>query len=321
MTKKEWRKSEERELNEFREMKIYQVEKTPPNTKLILTRWVPTYKEDNLKGASYKSRLVIQGCVQEENIHFDKYRVLCQVIDLLSIRLLTVIASQNKYIIHHLDIALAYLNASLPRGERIYVKPPLGYPEAEGYSWLLLKSVYCMKQAGYEWFECLKEKLTHLGFEQSEVNGAMFTRTNKVGYLTMALYVNDLFLMANNEGVLAQFKTELEKIFDLKCFGEICEYLGIEFKRTKEGYSLSQKKCIDNLVNEFEQHGIKTRETPIVTNYEGYGSRNNAKEDHFFETTKDESSLLTGAAKTKYISGVGSLTWITNNTRPILRLR
>ena len=48
-----------------------------------------------------------------ENLHYDPYRISLTVIDMATIRLLTAIAVEWAYNMHHIDIAGAYLNASL----------------------------------------------------------------------------------------------------------------------------------------------------------------------------------------------------------------
>lgn len=107
--------------------------------------------------------------------------------------------------------------------------------------------------------------------------------------------MDDLFLVAENEQVLKNFKEDLENHFDLKYFGQVSEYLGIEFERTNEGYEMSQHKFLKELVNDFlNKGGIRPRRTPIKVNYEGYGSSNNPKEDAFYELLGDTSRVLAG---------------------------
>ncbi|GEQ72922.1 hypothetical protein JCM33374_g6610 [Metschnikowia sp. JCM 33374] len=43
-----------------------------------------------------------------------------------------------------------------------------------------------------------------------------------------------------------------------------------------------------------------------------------SKEDKFYETAEDTSPILSGPMKTRYESGVGSIHWAANNTRPDL---
>ncbi|GEQ66782.1 hypothetical protein JCM33374_g445 [Metschnikowia sp. JCM 33374] len=298
-------------------MGFFEVVPIPRNVTVIPTRFVYTHKADDLKGAVYKARCVVQGFRQKEGIHFNRYRVSSPVVELSSIRTLTAIATENDFPIHHLDIKSAYLNAPLPKGEEIYVKPPKGH-EIMGKCWLLKKSVYGMKQAGYEWNKYLAMRLDALGFSENDLDESVFKRESKFGKLIVALYVDDLFLVAENDEVLSEFKEELEGMFDLKYFGPVSEYLGIEFKRTKEGYVMSQHKYLKELLENFKEHNIRKHRYPVKVDYEGYGSNNNPKEDVFYETPVDTSPKLKASMKTKYESGVGSINWAANNTRPDL---
>ncbi|KAJ8140640.1 hypothetical protein OY671_006178 [Metschnikowia pulcherrima] len=284
-------------------MGVFEVRKIPNNVLVIPTRWVYTHKEDDLKGAVYKARCVVQGFRQKEGIHLNKYRVSSPVVELSSIRVLTSIATEYGYPIHHLDIKSAYLNAPLPKGEEIYVAPPPGHDNQPGFCWLLKKSVYGMKQSGFEWYTCLATQLKKLGLIQNDLEETIFSKQTEQGILIVALYVDDLFLVAENEQILADFKTDLEQVFDLKYFGLVSEYLGIEFERTTNGYSMSQKKFLGELLEDFEGHGVLPRRTPIKVDYDGYGSGNCPKEDAFYETPEDTSPKLNSS----YESGVGSI--------------
>ncbi len=48
-------------------------------------------------------------------------------------------------ILHQMDIDTAFLNA--PLTEEIYMLPPEGYPDADGYVLKLKKSLYGLKQS------------------------------------------------------------------------------------------------------------------------------------------------------------------------------
>lgn len=113
-------------------------------------------------------------------------------------------------------------------------------------------------------------------------------------------------------------KTNWRSFFDLKDFGEISEYLGIEFKKTGRGYSLSQERSLTRMVELFENQGLPNIKAPFKADYHGYGSNNNPSSDRFLETLVDNSPKLRGKRKTLYESGVGSLEWAANNTRPDL---
>ncbi|GEQ69691.1 hypothetical protein JCM33374_g6635 [Metschnikowia sp. JCM 33374] len=81
---------------------------------------------------------------------------------------------------------------------------------------------------------------------------------------------------------------------------------------------MSQYKFPRALVEDFKDYQITPKGAPIKVNHEGYGSSNTPKEDAFYETPKDTSRILKEKMKTKYESGVGSINWAANNTKPDL---
>lgn len=129
----DWDKAEADEIRKFQAMKVYDVVPIPKGANIIRTVWVYTYKQDDIKGAVYNARLVVQGSRQIENIHFNNYRKMSPVVETTAIKVLTAVATEETFVIHHLDIKLAYLNAPLKDEEQILVKPPPGHDESPGY--------------------------------------------------------------------------------------------------------------------------------------------------------------------------------------------
>lgn len=314
----DWAKAEADEIEKFQEMDVYEVVLIPDSTTVIPTVWVYTYKEDDLKGAIFKARCVVQGFRQIANIHYNKWKILAPVVELTAIRILTAIATQNDYIIHHLDIKLAYLNAPLEEHEQIWVKPPPGHEVREGYCWKLKKAVYGMKQSGYEWFQHLSMKLKNLGFVEHEWCETILIKRYQQGDIYIALYVDDLYITSGSEEILEEFKTDLSGIFDLKYFGEISEYLGIEFTKTKHGYKMSQQKYLKNLMTEFNIRPEAKRRTPLPYDQMEGRTTTNPKTDETYEMEEEKGQVLSEKKKRQFQSGVGSLNWAANNTRPDL---
>lgn len=116
----------EKEIKNFKEMNVYDEVQCPEGVKPITSRWVHTYKKDDQKGDVYKSRCVIHGFKQISHEHYDPYNVSSPVTDLVTIRIITTIANEMNWEIHHFDISSAYLNAPIDL-PNIYVKPPRGY--------------------------------------------------------------------------------------------------------------------------------------------------------------------------------------------------
>lgn len=73
---------------------------------------------------------------------------------------------------------------------------------------------------------------------------------NNVIYI--ALYVDDLFIVASPNNYFNEFLKTLEGVFRLNYLGPVKEYLGVEFERTDKGYNLNQRKFIKNILESFE---------------------------------------------------------------------
>lgn len=316
LTDNNWKQSIQRELDTFKKYEVYTVVKIPKNVKPIPTTWVHTHKINDLKEVQYKSRCVVQGFRQIANEHYDTSKVSSPVIELSIIRLLTAIAVEYEWPIHHLDISSAYLHADIDYEKSIFVKPPPGSNIDSGKCWQLNKSVYGMKQAGYMWYQCITKVLMDLNFEPDTAISGMFCKyfgENKK--LIVALYVDDMFLTSSNITILNDFKLELAKHFDLKYFADISEFLGIEFIQIAGGYRLSQHNFLNSVIKKFNLTNNYGKYIPIIKEKNKISETQLKSEFTNDEVIKNE-SLLNEEDKRLYQSGVGSLLWAANNTRP-----
>ncbi|KAG7664873.1 uncharacterized protein J8A68_001599 [[Candida] subhashii] len=316
-TNQDWINAKEKEIKKFKELKVFKVVKIPEGKKPIPTRWVFTKKEDDLKKEVYKARCVVQGFRQHEGIDFDISKISSPVTDLTTIRLLTAIATEFSFKIHHLDVKSAYLNADL--SDDIYVKPPPGYELEEGKCWKLNKSVYGLKQAGYEWFMTFTKIFMKLGFQN--IVDTLFLKRNGSDLIITAIYVDDVFIICSNDALFEDFKTKLKNEVDFKDLGEISEYLGVKYEKTKDGYSISQKEFLKKIV---DKYCAKDEKKFRLTNGKKYVKSIPIVKDNYKPEDKEEGffvknvngEYLDAECKREYQSIVGSLLWAANNTRP-----
>lgn len=346
---KEWRQSMEEEIEKFKANQVYTVEKTPKNVVPLKTMWVHTYKTNDLKNHNYKSRCVVMGNYMVENRDFDPHAISSPVVDLTSIRLLSAIAVENNLVMHQLDIASAYLNASLEDGRVIFVRPPRGFEVKPGYSWRLHKSVYGLRQSAHNWYSHFKNVLEANGLKQTLHNDGIFWKNYENGdVLYVSVYVDDVFMIATNEEIIKEFVAMLETYFQLQYFGEATEYLGIQFRKTPDGYTLDQIPFLEKLVATFNIQDSYGKDIPIIPKDINVVKqlRKSSQINDFVKLEKPQ-KLINLVSKTKYIddyeeneehdfkespqaeplsakgiklyqSAVGLLLWASMNTRPDL---
>ena len=209
----------------------------PPNANIIGTRFVYKTKEELGQPTRLKSRLVVQGFAQKENVDYSSDDLFAPVARLSSIRVILSWAASNDFEILQIDIKSAYLYGKLNSDEVIYVRPPPGnlLPSLKpGQVLLLNKALYGLKQAGCRWYQTLCGILTSLRLDKSEQDNAVFYRRSE-GQLVLVLFVHvdDITICARSKEVADAFKTALGKQVSFTGGGDLQWLLGIEIKRDR----------------------------------------------------------------------------------------
>ena len=139
--------------------------------------------------------------------------------------MLIALAAQHRLELHHIDVATAFLNATLK--EEIYKKQPTGY-EKEGDEHLvcrLKKSIYGLKQSPRCWNTALDSHLKKMGFTQSKSEPCIYMSRKDTIYI--GVYVDDMILAGKDENKLKMIKEELSARFNIKDLGKLSYFLGI----------------------------------------------------------------------------------------------
>ena len=125
-----------------------------------------------------------------------------------------------------MNVVTAFLNGDLK--EEIYMQQPPGYiqPGKEELVCKLKKSLYGLKQSPRCWNEKLCEHLKLLGFKESDADPCVFIRKRKELQI-IAVYVDDLILLAKTSEEMQQLKDDLSHCFTMKDLGKLHYCLGI----------------------------------------------------------------------------------------------
>lgn len=82
----------------------------------------------------------------------------------------------------------------------------------------------------------------------------------------VAVYVDDILITRSNEDIISALKTHLHLTFSIKDLGILNFFLGIEISHTNEGYILTHKKYIKELLHGCELDLSKLVVTPFPLN-------------------------------------------------------
>lgn len=79
--------------------------------------------------------------------------------------------------------------------------------EKRAYVLALNKSIYGLKQASSNWYECLKKGLERQGFKESAADPCVFMTKNMI----VLTYVDDCIFLSTKREMLTQFTNSLKK--------------------------------------------------------------------------------------------------------------
>ena len=263
------------ELGTMKEMNVYKVTELPKGRKAIGCCWVLEFKEDNKGGSVYKARLVAQGFSQVPGVDYGA--TFAPVIKSASVRLLAALACQQDWEIDTFDAKRAFLWGILK--EEIYMRQPKGFKEGNWrvMVWLMLRTIYGLKQSAMEWYEQVCSIMSDLGFVRCDADHALFYYDGgddvSTGITTIpqpndiptgtaikcfiGWHVDDGMGISNSKSVLAFVKTKIAERFGIKDLGPVSKYLGVEYERDRTTRELwmHQKEYITFLL---EEYGLTT---------------------------------------------------------------
>ena len=193
----------------------------------------------------FKGRLVAQGYSQKYGIDYDE--TFSPVARFSSIRTLLAFAVQRGMLIYQMDVVTAFLNGDLK--EEIFMQQPPGYVELgkEELVCKLKKLLYGLKQSPRCWNEKLCNHLKSLGFKESGADPCVFIRQGKKIDI-IAVYVDDLILIAETSEEMQLLKKNLSSRFKMKDMGQIhyCLGVNVELDENSQQINLGQKQYLIN---------------------------------------------------------------------------
>jgi hypothetical protein len=148
----------------------------PTGTKTIMAVWSfkrKRYPDGTLN--KHKARLCAHGGMQTWGQNY--WETYAPVVNWASVRILLAIAKIHRLPSRSIDFVLAFPQADLE--VPVYMELPLGFdaPDNENRKFYVLrlnKSLYGLKQAGYNWFAKLSNGLEDRGFVASQVDPCIF---------------------------------------------------------------------------------------------------------------------------------------------------
>jgi hypothetical protein len=285
------------ELDLLKGMGTWETVQKPPDAVPISNKWVLIRKRNNLgEIVCYKVRLVAKGCAQHPG--YDYMETFSPVVQMDTICAILTLVPSKKLKVQQMDVKGAYLNGVLQ--ETIYMKQPEGCEDGTGRVCWLIKTLYGLKQSGYEWNKQLDEKLRKHGHIRLYSDPCAYVRWDGDDFVIITVWVDDLLLFASSDWMMEHMKNSLRSEWELTDLGEPQKIIGIEIKQTDNSITISQQKYIETLLR---------REMMANANPVGMPMDPNGKLGPNVEINEPNRSNT-------YARLLGELQYISNSTRP-----
>ena len=87
-----------------------------------------------------------------------------------------------------------------------------------------------------------------------------------VDFLVVCLYVDDMIYMGSSELIIAEFKFNMMRKFEMSDLGLLHYFLGLELNQNSDDIFISQRKYAIDLLNQFNMLNCKPTPTPMNAN-------------------------------------------------------
>jgi transposase InsO family protein len=297
----EWSKAIQEELNQLKEMGVYELANLPDGKTAIGCRWKLKRKRDeNGIVVRFKARLVAQGYSQKPGDDFTE--TFAPVMRFETLRTLLAVAAINDWEIHQMDVKGAYLNGRIR--EELCMKQPPGFDDGTGRYWKLNHPIYGLKQAGNEWNKDYNATMRGFTYQRLLCDYCVHIKRQDDLFVILISWIDDIIAISNSSKFLKESEEELRKIYEMKVLETPELLLGIHVQRNRKEriITLTQTHYIDSIVEKFGMKDAKPVSTPLDPNVV-------LKEIHPDDPVNEKSSRL-------FAQAVGSLMYATIATRP-----
>lgn len=233
----------------------------PKTEPVISCKWVYKIKRDHSGNIlKYKSRLVARGFTQKYGVnYFDTY---APVVRNSTVRMLMALAVENDYYIDQIDVKNAYINSDLH--ETIYMKQPEGFNKGTDLVCKLNKSLYGLKQSGYEWNRLFNNMLvSSLKFKRSKCDPCVYVKGSDNNKIILAVYVDDVLIFGSNRNNIDSVKKCIAEKFDIVDLGKCSKVLGLNVKSNSGEIIISQKLYAEEVLKKCGMSECNTAPTPM----------------------------------------------------------
>lgn len=297
---KQWRAACDVEMENFSKKGVWHLVDRPSHKAVIKGRWVfkIKLKEDGTI-SKFKARYVAKGFSQVPGVDYSE--TFSPTGKPASFRVLIALAAANGYSVHQMDAVAAFLNNKCT--EELYLELPDGFSPDKTKVARLDRTLYGLKQSARVWSDDVASFLCSNGFTQSAADPCIFVRISpdKSKFSALYVHVDDMAITGNE---IESVKAAIAANWEMEDLGLAHCVVGIQIRRLSNfHYCIGQPAMIETVLTRFGMFNCKSASTPFPA-------------DLKLRKASPEEAALFAKLNLPYRSGVGSLIYIAQFTRP-----
>jgi hypothetical protein len=260
-----WRAAMTEEFYALQKNNTWDLVPRPSGANIVTGKWVYRHKfrpDGSLE--RYKACWVLRGFTQRPGIDFDE--TFSPVVKPATIRTVLTVALTHNWLVHQLDVKNAFLHGTLD--ETVYCVQPAGFVDSSrpDHVCRLNKSLYGLKQAPRAWYSRFATHILSLGFVSAKSDTSLFICQHGHDTIYLLLYVDDIVLTASSDSLLQWVIAALQLEFSMTDLGSLHHFLGLTVTRQSDGFHLSQRRYIIEVLERANMADCKPCSTPVDTN-------------------------------------------------------
>jgi hypothetical protein len=210
----EWQEAIDYEISQLEKLGAWEVVDPPTHANIIPCHYVlATKRGPDGKKLKLHARLVANGQCQQHGLDYSE--TFAPTSNMSTIRTVLAMAAQQDWEIHQVDIKSAYLHAEIK--EDIYMRAPPSYlkPGDKRKVLKLLRCLYGLKQARFEWSEELASVFLKMGFTRSQVDQAVYFKRQDETRMVVTVSVDNMAVTSRHLQDIVRFKDQLRQYFEI----------------------------------------------------------------------------------------------------------
>jgi Reverse transcriptase (RNA-dependent DNA polymerase) len=282
----------------------------PKNVNRVGYKWVFAIKRNEKNEiVRYKARLVVQSFTQISRVDYKE--TYSPVVDAIALRFLIRLTITENLQMCLMDVITTYLYGSLDND--IYMKIPEGLKMSEVfkskpqeiYFIKLKRSLYGLKQSGRMWYNRLSEYLIKERYKSNIISPYIFIKRSILSFIIIAVYVDNLNIIGSSEEIEKTAKL-LKNEFKIKDLGVTKLCLDLQIEHLHNDIFVHQLNYIQKMLKRFNMDKVHPLSTPKVVR------SLDVKKDPYRPRENNEKTF---GPKVPYLSAIGALIYLANNTR------